>query len=46
MDVLEEWEVIAGQRRYFRGTHPVDEKEVDPQKIGQSKSKRTCIEGV
>jgi hypothetical protein len=25
---------------------PVDEKEVDAQKIGRSKSKRTCIEGV
>jgi hypothetical protein len=44
--MLEEWEIIAGQRRYFSGTHSVNEKEVDPQKIGRSKSKRTRIEGV
>jgi hypothetical protein len=25
---------------------PVDEKEVDPQKIGRNKLKMTCIEGV
>jgi hypothetical protein len=44
--MLEKWEIIAGQRRYFSGTHPVDEKEVDPQKTGRSKSKMACIEGV
>ena len=30
--MLEKWVIIAGQIRYFSGTHPVDEKEVDPPK--------------
>jgi hypothetical protein len=34
MGMLEEWEIIVDQRRYFSGTHPADEKEVDPQKTG------------